>query len=104
MVWYFVGVCTINRTLPGRLEIASQFCVNFEGLVYLFMFNSEESLRLNNISPELRRIDLWGCLGSDVKKEYCLSVDFGFWKHSSSLEQLLNFFLKDSQPISPQKV
>ena len=52
---------------------ASQFCVNFEGLNWFtyFMFNSEESLRLNNISPELRRIDLWGRLGSDVKKEYC---------------------------------
>ena len=21
MVWYFIGVCTINRTLHGRLEI-----------------------------------------------------------------------------------
>ena len=47
------------------------FALTLRAWFTYFMFNSEERLRLNNISPELRRIDLCGCLGSDVKKEYC---------------------------------
>lgn len=36
------------------------------------MFNSDEILSLNIIiSSELRRTDLFGCVGRDVEKEYC---------------------------------
>ena len=65
MVWYFIGVYIINRTLDGRLEIR-----NFSSLVEKY-FTRLPSLRMKYYSPleEKFRISARGhVISPDYKK------------------------------------